>query len=184
VTKDLIAFSTPDVSALAKSLRGQLETHAGPPGHVEMLNMLARAVGRRNFQHLRADAKARAALEAAPAEAVAAGPVDHALVLRAARCFNAQGRMAHWPARTRLQDLCLWGLWAQLPPEMVMTEQQISARLAALNAFGDHATLRRILCNNGLVSRTDDCRQYRRVEQAPPPEGRALIRHLKGRGLG
>jgi hypothetical protein len=184
VTKDLIAFSPPDVSALAMSLRGQLEGRQTPPGHVEMLNMLARAVGRRNFQHLRADAKAQAALEAAPHVGPDPAPADHQLVMRAARYFDAQGRLAQWPARTSLQILCLWGLWHQLPSGVEMTEQQISVRLAALNGFGDHATLRRVLCNAGLVWRTDDCRQYRRVEQEPTPEGRALIRHLKGRGRG
>jgi hypothetical protein len=29
-----------------------------------------------------------------------------------------------------------------------------------------------------LVSRTDDCRDYRRIEQRPPPDALALIRRL------
>jgi hypothetical protein len=30
----------------------------------------------------------------------------------------------------------------------------------------------------GLVSRTADCRDYRRIERQPPPEALALIRRL------
>jgi len=48
---------------------------------------------------------------------------------------------------------------------------------------GDHAILRRSLCDGGLVSRTRDGRVYRRVERRPPPEAAALICHLKARVL-
>jgi hypothetical protein len=50
-----------DVSDFARTLRRQLDAMQRTPGHVEMLNLLARAGGYRNIQHLRAH---RAAAEA------------------------------------------------------------------------------------------------------------------------
>jgi hypothetical protein len=179
--RDLIPFSTDDVSALAKSLRGQLASREAPPSHVEMLNMLARAAGHRNFQHFRAQAGARDRIERTVSAAGAADAVDHALVLRALRYFDDEGRFASWPARTNLQNLCLWAVWARIPAERTFDEREINAVLRSLHRFGDQAILRRTLCVRGLVTRTADGRIYRRIEQAPPPEALALIRHLGSR---
>jgi Uncharacterized protein conserved in bacteria (DUF2087) len=62
---------------------------------------------------------------------------------------------------------------------------QLNRNIRANHLFGDYALLRRELCDRGLVSRTADGREYRRVERPPSPEGLALIRHLAaqdGRG--
>lgn len=61
-----VPFATADMSALARSLREQLGKLDHAPSHVEMLNMLARASGHANFQHLRADAQAQARLTTEP----------------------------------------------------------------------------------------------------------------------
>lgn len=175
MSKDLIPFAAADISALAKSLRGQLAGRDAPPGHVEMLNMLARAAGARNFQHFRAQSAAQERLEA-PVRAP--DPIDHARVEAAARCFDEAGRMARWPAKPSLQALCLWGLWAAIPAARSFTEAEINAVIQARHLFGDHALLRRELFNQGLVSRTTDCRDYRRVERPPPAEAVALIRRV------
>lgn len=172
MSRQTIPFATADISALAKSLRGQLAARPAAPSHVEMLNILARAGGFRNFQHLRAQAKP---VEAAPA-------VDQSLVERAAGCFDASGRMARWPAKTSHQELCLWVLWAGLPSERTMTEAEVNDRLKAAHLFGDHAILRRSLCNSRLLWRTQDGREYRRVERAPTPEALALIRRVRLKG--
>ncbi len=177
--RELIPFSTDDVSALAKSLRAQLTSRATPPSHVEMLNMLARATGHRNFQHWRAGASARGPLE--PKAPDAPSPADHATVLRAARYFDGEGRLRSWPARTSLQNLCLWVVWSKIPPGQLFSEREISARLGSLHLFGDHAILRRTMCELGLLTRTVDGRDYRRIEQRPTPGGAALIRHLRER---
>ncbi|MFZ5669318.1 MAG: DUF2087 domain-containing protein [Pseudomonadota bacterium] len=172
MTRTVFPFAVSDVSALARALRRELAAAGGPPGHVQLLNILARAAGFRNFQHFRAqgDVPAPAAPSAAPA--------DQARVERVARCFDAEGRLERWPARTGDQRLSLWVLWSRIPPDEVMTEQQVSARIEALHRFGDRALLRRELVETGLVSRTPDCRQYRRVEQRPPAEALALIREV------
>lgn len=170
--RELIAFSTDDISALAKSLRAQLTQRPTLPGHVEMLNMLARATGHRNFQHFRANRAGDAPVAPLPAQD------NGATVTRAARYFDAQGRLKSWPARTSLQNLCLWALWSRIPRGQTFDERAISTFLSALHLFGDHAILRRTMCELGMMTRSADGRDYRRVERAPTSEGAALIRRL------
>ncbi len=50
--------------------------------------------------------------------------------------------------------------------------------IKARHLFGDHAILRRSLCNSGLLARTPDGRVYRRVERRPTADAAALIRRL------
>lgn len=169
--RTLVPLATDDVSALAKSLRRQLAARAAPPGHLELLNMLARATGHPNYQALRAGAR--------PAVAVPVPAADEALVERAAGHFDAAGRLASWPARTRRQALCLWGVWSRVPAARSWDEPGFSALLDGLHGFGDRALLRRSLCSAGLVGRTREGRDYRRVERAPPADAAALIRRLR-----
>ncbi|MFM8940790.1 MAG: DUF2087 domain-containing protein [Phenylobacterium sp.] len=170
--RTFLPFAVDDISALARSLRVQLAARTGPPGHVEMLNMLARAAGARNFQQLRAQTASIPAPPAPEAEP------DLALVERTSRHFDAEGRLASWPAKTSLQSLALWGLWSRIPAETVFSEVGFNQRLNAISQIGDPALLRRSMVHAGLVSRSDDCRDYRRIEQRPPPEARTLIRRL------
>ena len=105
---------------------------------------------------------------------------DVRLLERVSRCFDPQGKLIRWPAKRSEQVPVLWALWSRLPSGVVHTEQQISGLLKAMHAFGDHALLRRELVELGLVSRTDDCREYRRVEQQVPPDAAALITAIQG----
>ncbi|MEE8630542.1 MULTISPECIES: DUF2087 domain-containing protein [Methylobacterium] len=172
--RDPIPFATRDVSALAKSLRAQWALRASPPSHVEMLNMLARAAGHRNFQHFRARGDQRP-----PGPPEPAAEADPSAVLRAARHFDPEGRLRSWPAHRSIQDLCLWAVWARIPAGCRFDEREVSARLTALHLFGDPAILRRTMCHIGLMTRTPDGREYRRIERSPSPEGAALIRRLR-----
>lgn len=166
------------MSALARSLRAQLAGREHAPGHVELLNMLARAAGHRNYQHFRARAAAQGRLGEEPPTAEL---VDHQRVERTTRHFDAQGRLVRWPARASQQQLCLWALWAAIPAGETFSERQINEFLDERHLFGDHALLRRALYDAGLVFRTADVRIYRRIERRPPPEALALLRHLKPR---
>ncbi len=170
MSRTTIALQTQDVSSFAKALRAQLLERTSAPSHVELLNMLARAAGRRNFQDLRAQADDALAAEAAPQ-----GTADLAALERVARCFGPEGRLTRWPAKRSDQILALWVLWSKLPAREEFNEKQISDRLKTLHDFGDHALLRRDLIGLGLFFRTDDCRVYRRIEQAPPVTAVALL---------
>lgn len=176
MSRTAIPFQTSDVSSLARALRAQLVGRETVPGHVELLNMLARSIGRRNFQQLRAEAAAT--LAPAPV-AEAAPPIDLRAVERTRRCFADDGRLMRWPAKRGDQVLALWGLWSRLPVRQTFTEQGISEVLRGLHDFGDHALLRRELCQARLMSRTLDGRDYLRIEQPPPADAAMLLAQLK-----
>lgn len=167
-----------DISDYARSLRGQLAECERTPSHLELLNMLARSAGYRNFQHFRAQAVARDQLDA-PRPLPA--PVDHVQIQRLARLFDASGRLLRWPTKFSQRESCLWVLWSRIPPRSILTEKQMNELLLVNHLFGDHALLRRMLCDYGLMTRSADCREYRRVERQPPPAASALIRHLEVR---
>jgi hypothetical protein len=177
MSRQELPFVTSDISALARSLRRQLAATGQMPGHVELLNMLVRATGHRNFQHFRAAASARERLS--QTEEVA--QVDHLLVERTARHFDAEGRLIRWPAKPSQAELCLWVLWAGIPADRDFTERDVNEWLNSRHLFGDYALLRRALCSFGLVYRTNDGRVYRRIERQPPADALALIRHVKPR---
>ena len=172
MTKTTIALPIPDLTAFARSLSRELTP---PPGHLALLNMLARASGFRNFQHLRASHKAGARLIP-----VAEPLPDLTRVQSALRHFDPAGQMTSWPSRTAIQHLCLWALWARLP-KGPKTERQISDHLNRWHSFTDAAILRRTLCELDLVTRTPGGTEYIRQERPPTPEARALIRLLQPR---
>jgi hypothetical protein len=176
MTRETLPLPVADLSAFTRHLSRQLAEAA--PSHLTLMNMLARAGGFRNLQHLRAaqSAAARLALPPRPPE-----KVDHTLVARALNLFDDTGSLSQWPARRSVQVLCLWALWSRLPHGQSRTERQISADLNALHAFGDAALLRRDMVQLGLLRRTVDCTDYSRVERKPPPEARDLIRLLSAR---
>ena len=95
--------------------------------------------------------------------------------------FGPAGELLRWPSKTNHQELCLWVLWARYPARSVMTEREVSAWLNARHEFGDAALLRRTMVTMGLVTRTQDGREYRRVEQKPPAELAPLLARLDAR---
>ncbi|WP_347313281.1 DUF2087 domain-containing protein [Defluviimonas sp. SAOS-178_SWC] len=173
MARDAIAFHVNDLSAFARSLRKGLGEEGSLPGHLALLNHIARAGGFRNYQHLKALASAGAGLKTEP--------VDEKRLAQALRSFDAEGRMVRWPAKTGMQGLCLWALWARLPVRQEVTEAEVNAILDRWHLFGDRALLRRSLIDHGQATRSIDGRAYRRTEAAPPAEARALIRALAGR---
>lgn len=175
MTRLSLPFRADDVSLLARRLAAELSNGPEKPSHLALMNMLARGAGYRNFQHFRAQSLAAERLEPPlpPPE------VDLNEVARVRRYFDAEARLKSWPAKTSAQRLALWGLWAQLPRQQVWTERSFSAELNRLHLFGDPAILRRSMVERRLIARTPDGREYRRIEQAPPPEALALLRALR-----
>ncbi|GGH57712.1 DUF2087 domain-containing protein [Frigidibacter albus] len=175
MTRTPIPLTVADLSSFARHLGAGIKER-GAPSHLELLNMLARAAGLRNYQHLRAisAAELRLGAEAPP-------QVDHAQVERALRHFDGGGGLAQWPSRRQVQMLCLWALWAGLPPGESLGERQVSALLNGLHGFGDAALLRRELIGMGVVTRSPGGLDYLRREVAPPAEARELIRRVAAR---
>lgn len=166
-----IPFASDDVSDLARSLRKQIGGRPFPPSHVDLLNMLARAAGYRNHQHLRAQAAARSDATSPDRE-----PTPGDLVERVARQFDGFGQLVRLPGRPSHQALALWPFWADLPPRRDLSEAEVNEIIRNRHLFGDHATLRRMMVSAELLARTDDGRIYRRVEREPPSEAASLIK--------
>ena len=175
MTKPVFPYYANDISELARSLHSQLAAFDHTPGHVELLNMLARAIGSRNFQHFRAKVIAERRLMR-PGEVSA--PVDYVALRRLSRYFDANGRWIRWPRKFSHQDSCLWVLWSKVPPRKTFSEREINEMLLANHLFEDPALLRREMRDRGMVTRTLDGRVYRRVERKPPQTALALIRFL------
>ncbi|KUP90895.1 DUF2087 domain-containing protein [Tritonibacter horizontis] len=169
MSKDVIRLTIPDVSGFAKQLRRALSVERRTdPSHVEMLNIVARAAGFRNFQHL--------SRQTPPTPVI-----DARRVARAARCFDARGRWEVWPHKRSVRALCLWVIWARLPAREGWDERQISAILDELTVFRDAAQIRRSLVEMKLLTRNPDGSDYARVETPMDPEGAALLRDLNAR---
>jgi len=177
MTRTAFPFYAGDISALARSLHSQLAACERVPGHVEMLNMLARATGSRNFQHFRAQAVARTKLDGPQNHAPSA--VDFVELQRCSRYFDLQGRLTRWPTKFSHQEPCLWVLWSRISPRTTLSEKAVNELLLANHHFEDPALLRRELKERNMVTRTADGREYRRVERKPPPLALALIRHTR-----
>ena len=188
MTRLLVPFATPDVSALAKTLKGFLhERHdAGkpPPTHVELLNLLARSAGLRKFATLKARALAEpVALPSALRAQDAAPPADAAIDLKAlsptARKtllqFDEARRLVRLPNKLSVQQMASWALWTQFAARRPYTEKEVNAIINANHTFGDYATLRRELVNMKLLGRTSDGREYWKEPRRPDGEVRAFL---------
>jgi hypothetical protein len=175
-----LSLVVPDASLFAKSLGQSLKTrHAAgspPPGHVELLNLMARALGHRNLQGLQA-ATSVAALAPPPLAAEDQPPPtklsDNAR--KALMQFDSRGRLLRWPTKFSVQKLAMWVLWTLFDGRRVYTEAEVNQVLKGANAFGDHATLRRELINHKLLARKSDCSEYRKLSPRPDDEARALL---------
>jgi len=177
--RSILSIDIADLSTFAKSVRAQIGRLDRQPSHVEMLNLLSRAAGFRNFQHLRADRISSAESTTAQPELLPA--VNEGRVLKTVRVFDAAGRLMQWPARRSHQELCLWYLWAKIPAGQSFSEREFSSFLDSLHLFGDAAMLRRDMVGLRLIRRNRDGSDYRRIEQKPPQELPMLLRALAGR---
>jgi hypothetical protein len=179
VTRSTFPMEIADLSAFAKSLRKQIEALADKPSHVDMLNLLTRAAGYRNYQHFRSMAQSAEVLKDWNLKQDPEPLPDEDRVLKASRHYDGSGRLIRWPGRRGLQELCLWVLWSKIPAGTELTEREISDLLDRLHLFGDPALLRRELFDFGLVHRTRDGRRYHRLEKKPPAELGLLLRRVE-----
>jgi len=201
MTRTALPYSAPDLSALARLLERALldhqVTHGRLPGHVEMMNLLARGAGHRNLHELRATATplpppapatpapavdrwfdAPAIVEPEPSLAPPA-PVLSAHAKKALEQFDAAGRLEHWPPKLSVQRLVMWVLWTRFDARRVYAEAEVNRILKGWHTYGDHATLRRELINHRLMTRKSDCSEYRKLALEPDDEVRALLGALR-----
>lgn len=179
MSKQALPLPVRDISSFARSLRRGLDALDRAPGHVEMLNLLAKAGGYRNFQHLKAQEQAREAI-AAPQPQTPSPDINYKRIRRCMRMFDERARLMRWPKKHSERLLCLWAVWSRMPVRTTMTEREISDWLAERHVFGDHALLRRWLVDYELVERTADGRAYKRLERRPTDEALELIGALAG----
>ena len=187
MSRELTPLIAADLSAFAKTLRAQLATRLeagdGLPGHVEMLNLLARAAGHRNVQALKTAARI------APVAAAQTGhrwhgpkhPTLSAVADRTLRVFDEQGRLLRWPGKRAEQLLALWCLWMDFDGKRRYSEREVNEIINAHHAFGDHCLLRRELVEMKLLERTAGGVQYRKCAARPDDEAAALLRALRQR---
>jgi len=182
MSREALPFVAPDLSAFARSLGRALAERpaAEPPGHVEMLNLIARAAGHRNVQALRASLRVPPGAPLAPEDRPPPMPLT-ANARKALQQFDSRGRLIRWPHKFTVQRLSMWILWTLFEARRVYTEKEVNAVLKAVNAFDDHVTLRRELVNHQLLTRKSDCSEYRKLPARPDAETRALLAAWRAR---
>ncbi|MFO1412646.1 MAG: DUF2087 domain-containing protein [Burkholderiales bacterium] len=183
MTREAIPLVVPDAGTFARALgRALVARHADkpdPPGHVELLNLLARAAGHRSYQGMRAAARMPAAATAR--DAAPAAPALTPAARKALNQFDAEGRLVRWPHKYSVQRLAMWVLWTQFDAKRVYTEREVNEVLKRWHTWGDHVTLRRELVNHRLLARKSDCSEYRKVRARPDDEVRWLLRAWRER---
>ncbi|WJH39821.1 DUF2087 domain-containing protein [Aliirhizobium terrae] len=176
--RTIFPMAVSDMSAFAKSLRSQIDRLDHKPSHLEMLNLLSRAAGFRNYQHFRASNASAEVIDNLHVTAEPEPQADERRVQHTLRVFDSDGRITRWPGKRSQQELCLWFLWSKIPRGRTFSEREISEFLNVLHGFEDPALLRRDLFDLGLVTRNRDGSDYRRIERKPPPELSLLLRRI------
>ncbi|WP_291326489.1 DUF2087 domain-containing protein [Desulfovibrio sp. UCD-KL4C] len=176
MSKTVLPFAVDDISAFARSLRRQLDGLEALPSHVEMLNLLVRASGFRNFQHFRVQHESIKILEAPKSPSP---ELNLKLVKRLVRFFDEDGQLIRWPKKFSERIVCLWVMWSRIPAKQSFSEKEISDLLEKEHLFGDYALLRRELVDRGMVVRNTDGSQYKRLEVRPPLEALEVLSHLR-----
>ncbi|HMN75806.1 MAG TPA: DUF2087 domain-containing protein [Burkholderiaceae bacterium] len=183
MTREAIPFAVPDVGTFARALGRALDlrstSKADPPGHVELLNLLARAAGHRSYQGLRAAGRMPRAAQSP--DVVTAAPALTPAARKALTQFDAQGRLTRWPHKFSVQRLAMWVLWTHFDAKRVYTEREVNEILKRWNTWGDHVTLRRELIDHRLLTRKSDCSEYRKLPARPDDETRWLLRAWRER---
>ncbi|MCV6823885.1 MULTISPECIES: DUF2087 domain-containing protein [Halocynthiibacter] len=170
-----IPLAVADISKLTRAISKQLKDNEETPSHLSMMNIVARAAGFRNYQHLKAAQTAQARVDTP----VVPEDIDFKLVGKCLRNFDDDGTMLRWPSRRAQQDLAIWSFWSAIPAATLLQEKEINAILNARHAFNDAPILRRTMIGKKMLTRNNDGTDYLRIEQEPPAEARELIRLLK-----
>ena len=160
-----------DISQFARNLRDNWPTTE--PSQTELLSLIAKATGYRNYQTLKADNPPAQSLD----------KLAQRRVSQALQAFDENACMVRWPQKTSVQRLCLTWFWSHLPARRELSESDVNEVLKARERFGDHVLLRRSLIDHKLAKRSTDGASYRRIEARPDAEQSAIIAELSQRQL-
>ena len=84
--------------------------------------------------------------------------------------LDERGRLTSLPSKYKKQLMAVWYLASRLEAGRVYTQDALGDALDAWHTFHDPATLRRSLADRGLVERTRDGAEYRRIGELPTLE--------------
>ena len=168
-----VPYVAADITDVAKTLKSALDErhNAGraPPSHVELLNLLARAAGVRNFQTLKESPPVPPAVEVPVATELS--PIARKTLMQ----FDDAGRLVRLPNKFSVQQMAMWVLWTRFAARRDYTEKEVNAIVNAQHTFGDPATLRRELVNMKLLGRESDCSRYWKEPRRPDADTRAFL---------
>ena len=149
----------------SETIQSHIEARPPRRAHVELLNLLARAAGSRNFAVLKADPPP------APVELATLNATARKTLMQ----FDAQRRLVRLPNKLSVQQLAMWAFWTHFAVRRNYTEKEVNAILNAHHTFGDPATLRREMVEMQLLGRESDCRRYWKEPKRPDADARAFL---------
>ena len=170
-----VPYAATDITTVAKTLKSALDERHGagrpPPSHVELLNLLSRAAGVRNFQALKAGSVRAPAPRGEVPAATELSPIAKKTLMQ----FDEAGRLVRLPNKFSVQQMAAWVMWTRFAAHRNYTEKEVNAILNAQHTFGDPATLRRELVNMKLLGRESDCSRYWKEPRRPDADTRAFL---------
>lgn len=83
------------------------------------------------------------------------------------RFLDEEGRLKSWPAKRAMQKLVIRYICGKFESGLVYSEKEVNAILENWHTFGDYFILRRGLIEEGLMTRTRNGAEYRRIDVIP-----------------
>ena len=129
MTKTPISLRVEDMTVFTRALSQQLGETS--PSHLALMNMIARAAGFQNVQHVRSSAASSKRLAKQDTPVIA----DARSIEKTLKQFDSMGRLRQWPSKRSVQTLSLWALWSTLPASTHFNEPELNERLNAEHLF-------------------------------------------------
>lgn len=171
--KEYIPFACPDISRLAKSIKKEIDKSEKKPSHVEILNILARESGFRNFQQMRAQAEPTQSAKDKSFKETGIGLQN---LQKLKRYLDDKARVKTLPSKQSLQIMIVYYIWAFIAADTKYTEIGLNHLLNRFHTFGDAALLRRFMFELGLVSRSNNCQDYEKLLPEVPTEYKDIVK--------
>lgn len=153
MSKQTTSLYIADLSQAAKYLAQHWPQEK--PSHLSILNLLAKAAGKQNYQQLKAQ-------QPEP-------PVQFSkATARQVRQYHGNGKPSRWPTKRSDQLAMMWMIYLQLPEFKNISESDVNEHIKASINFSDYVLVRRELICAKLLGRTNDGSQYW-LNKAPLP---------------